>query len=94
MIAETLNLNPDIALVEVQGHTDERGSDAYNLRLSQDRAAAVVEYLTERAKSAVDPSRLTPQGYGEREPKDRAHNEEAWAKNRRVEFLIVRRASE
>ncbi len=94
VIAETLNLNPDIALVEVQGHTDERGSDAYNLRLSQDRAAAVVEYLTERAKSAVDPSRLTPQGYGEREPKDRAHNEEAWAKNRRVEFLIVRRASE
>jgi len=94
VIAETLNLNPDITLVEVQGHTDERGSDAYNLKLSQDRAAAVVEYLTSRAKSAVDPSRLTPQGYGESDPKDRAHNEEAWAKNRRVEFLILRRASE
>ena len=88
--------NPDILLVEVAGHTDERGDDAYNLDLSDRRAAAVLEYLTthgtKRDPKPIDPKRLTSQGYGETQPKDRRSNEQAWAKNRRVDFLILKRA--
>ena len=94
VIAETINLNPDIRRIEVQGHTDERGSEAYNLQLSHSRAAAVVEYLTGRARSPVAATRLSAQGYGESMPVDRRSNEQAWAKNRRVEFLILERGSD
>ncbi|HTJ41993.1 MAG TPA: OmpA family protein [Kofleriaceae bacterium] len=90
-VAATLQGNPDIQLIEVQGHTDERGDDAYNLDLSQKRAHAVLEYLTGKG---VDESRLQSQGYGETQPIDRRHNEEAWAKNRRVEFLILKRSGD
>ena len=69
----------------------ERGDDAYNLDLSQRRAHAVLEYLTGKG---VDAGRLQSQGYGETQPIDRKHNEEAWAKNRRVEFLILKRATD
>ncbi len=89
--------NPDILLVEIAGHTDERGDDAYNLDLSDKRAAAVLEYLTthgsKRDPKPVDAKRLTSQGYGETQPKDRRSNEQAWAKNRRVDFLILKRAN-
>src|SRR5213075_1687396 len=60
-VASTLQGNPSIALVEVQGHTDERGDDAYNLDLSDRRAAAVKKYLVDKG---VDEKRLTSQGYG------------------------------
>jgi outer membrane protein OmpA-like peptidoglycan-associated protein len=83
--------NPDIKKIEIQGHTDERGDDAYNLDLSDRRAAAVLAYLTEHG---VEPGRLVSQGYGETQPIDRGHNEQAWAKNRRVEFLIIDRATD
>ncbi len=86
VIASTINLNPDITRIEVQGHTDERGSDEYNLALSQARAESVVRYLVEHD---VARDRLVPQGYGERVPKERAHTEQAWAANRRVEFVIL-----
>ncbi|MBL0215082.1 MAG: OmpA family protein [Myxococcales bacterium] len=95
MIA-TMNGNPDIALIEVQGHTDERGDDAYNLELSDKRAAAVVAYLTTHGtklepNKPVAESRLTSQGYGETQPVDKRHNEAAWALNRRVAFVILKR---
>jgi len=90
-IVAALNGNPDIYLVEVAGHTDERGDDAYNLDLSDRRAASVVKYLTEHG---VDQKRLESQGYGETRPKLNEHNERAWAINRRVEFLILKRADE
>ncbi len=80
--------HPDIELVEVRGHTDERGDDAYNMDLSDRRAAAVVEYLTQHGTPA---ERLTSTGFGETMPLDRRHNEAAWAKNRRVEFQIRKR---
>ena len=96
-VVATMNGNPDILQIEVQGHTDERGDDAYNLDLSERRAAAVVTYLTTHGTKAepnkpVDPKRLVSQGYGETQPVDPRHNEQAWAKNRRVAFLIVKRA--
>ncbi|HVV87828.1 MAG TPA: OmpA family protein [Kofleriaceae bacterium] len=90
-VAATLAGNPDINLVEVQGHTDERGNDAYNLDLSDKRAKAVVAYLVDKG---IDASRLQGQGYGETQPIDRRHTEQAWAKNRRVEFLILKRAND
>ena len=90
-VAATLQGNPSISLIEVQGHTDERGDDAYNLDLSDRRAHAVEKYLADKG---VDPKRLSAQGYGETQPIDRSHNEAAWAKNRRVAFLILKRASD
>jgi outer membrane protein OmpA-like peptidoglycan-associated protein len=90
-VAATLQGNPSIQLIEVQGHTDERGDDAYNLDLSDRRAHAVEKYLADKG---VDAKRLSAQGYGETQPVDRAHNEAAWAKNRRVAFLILKRASD
>jgi outer membrane protein OmpA-like peptidoglycan-associated protein len=84
-VAETVNENPSMTLIEVQGHTDERGDDTYNLDLSERRAASVVRYLTEHG---VTRSRLDPHGYGETQPLDKAHTEQAWTKNRRVEFII------
>jgi OmpA-OmpF porin, OOP family len=77
--------HPAIRLVEVQGHTDEQGSDAYNLDLSKRRAAAVVRYLTEHG---VDADRLRSEGFGERRLLDRSGTPAAHAKNRRVEFHI------
>jgi OmpA-OmpF porin, OOP family len=90
-VAATLQGNPSINLVEIQGHTDERGDDAYNLDLSDRRAHSVREYLIGKG---VDEKRLTAQGYGETQPLDRNHNEAAWAKNRRVAFLILKRATD
>ncbi|MEM9192643.1 MAG: OmpA family protein [Myxococcota bacterium] len=86
-VAATLNGNPQIALIEVQGHADERSSDSYNIRLTRDRAAAVVEALVQRG---VLRDRLRSAGYGERCPVDPRHNAEAWERNRRVEFKIIR----
>jgi len=90
-VAATLQGNPSIQLVEVQGHTDERGNDAYNLDLSDKRAHAVEKYLVDKG---VDAKRLTAQGYGETQPIDRRKVEAAYAKNRRVAFLILKRASD
>lgn len=87
-VAKALIENADIELVEVQGHTDERGGAAYNLDLSNRRAAAVVTYLIEHG---VARDRLESRGYGLTKPVDPAHNEAAWTKNRRVEFVIVKR---
>jgi outer membrane protein OmpA-like peptidoglycan-associated protein len=87
-VAATLLGNPDILLLEIQGHTDSRGNDAYNLDLSDRRAAAVRQYLVDKG---VEDTRLTSQGYGETQPLVRQENEAAWAKNRRVEFLILKR---
>src|SRR5215468_4639556 len=90
-VAATLQGNPSIQLVEIQGHTDERGDDAYNLDLSDRRAHSVRQYLIDKG---VDEKRLTAQGYGETQPLDRRHNEAAWAKNRRVAFLILKRSTD
>jgi ABC-2 type transport system ATP-binding protein len=61
----------------------------YNLELSDRRAKAVMKYLADKG---VDEKRLTAQGYGETQPLDRRHNEAAWAKNRRVDFVLKKRS--
>ncbi len=71
--------------IEVAGHTDAQGNDAYNQRLSEERANAVVAALVERG---IPTSRLTPKGYGETKPLDTANTPEALAKNRRIEFGV------
>jgi outer membrane protein OmpA-like peptidoglycan-associated protein len=84
-VAKAMADNPDIKLVEVQGHTDEQGSFDYNQDLSQRRAAAVVAYLVDQGVAAP---RLTAHGYGESQPLDASHTQAAYRKNRRVVFQI------
>ncbi len=83
--------NPDIK-IEIGSHTDSRGSDAYNQRLSQQRAQSVVDYLV---KKGIPRKRLVARGYGESKPiapndnKDGSDNPEGRQMNRRTEFRIV-----
>ncbi len=70
--------------IELAGHADERGTEEYNLQLSQRRAASVKKYLVDLG---VPANQLKTVGYGETRPADNASSEEAWAANRRVEFV-------
>ncbi len=72
--------------VQVEGHTDERGPDKKNKKLSQARAESVVKALVTRG---IARSRLIPIGFGEEKPIDPGHNEAAWDQNRRVEFNFL-----
>ncbi|MBF0357486.1 MAG: peptidoglycan-associated lipoprotein Pal [Magnetococcales bacterium] len=69
----------------VEGHCDERGTREYNLALGQQRAEAVVRFLTARG---VDPDRIQAISYGKERPMIRGHNSYSWAKNRRAEINI------
>jgi OmpA-OmpF porin, OOP family len=73
--------------VEISGHTDNSGSAAYNLQLSQKRAQAVYDHLI---TSGVDPARLVPKGYGATQPLADNNTEEGRQKNRRIEFKLIR----
>ena len=90
-IAATLKGNPEILLIEVQGHADERGDDDYNMRLTEARSQAVRTYLTDKG---VEAGRLQAHGYGETRPVCNEHNEDCWSKNRRVEFVIIKRSGD
>jgi outer membrane protein OmpA-like peptidoglycan-associated protein len=72
--------------VEIQGHTDSKGTEAYNQTLSEKRASSVSAYL---AAKNIASSRLTTKGFGETAPKYDNATEEGRAQNRRVEFLIT-----
>ena len=87
-IAKTMVAHPDVLRVRVEGHTDSRSSDGYNMKLSQERAEAVRGYLIDQG---VEESRLVAVGKGEREPLDSRETPDAWELNRRVEFLIESR---
>jgi peptidoglycan-associated lipoprotein len=80
-----LKANPTIRL-QITGACDERGSEAYNQRLGDRRAASVKEYLIARG---IDAGRLDARSAGEGTPIDHGSNEAAWAKNRRADFVIV-----
>lgn len=87
-VVQALGDNPSITLVEVEGHTDEQGNDAYNLDLSKRRAATVLRYLVDHG---IDKLRLTSEGYGETKPVDPRHTQDAYKLNRRVAFSIKER---
>lgn len=72
--------------IEIGGHTDARGADSYNLRLSQQRADTVRTYLIDKGVSG---EKLTAVGYGETRPLDREQTTEAYARNRRTEFNVL-----
>lgn len=81
---------PDMK-IEIRSHTDARSGDSYNMQLSENRARAVVNYLTQRG---IDPSRLVSNGYGESEPSNECVdgvqcNESQHQENRRTEFRIL-----
>jgi outer membrane protein OmpA-like peptidoglycan-associated protein len=86
-VAKALNDHPEITLIEVGGHADERGAEKMNLALTQARVESVVAALVTRS---VAPTRLRAKGYGFYCPIDSDHDESAWGKNRRVEFKIVK----
>ncbi|MDD2335731.1 MAG: peptidoglycan-associated lipoprotein Pal [Geobacteraceae bacterium] len=73
--------------VRLEGNCDERGSDEYNLALGEKRAKAAKSYLV---TLGVPADRLNTISYGKEKPVDPGHNEAAWAKNRRVDFVIVK----
>lgn len=82
-----MNKNPNMA-IEVQGHTDNVGSDAVNMRLSEQRADAVRNYFLEKGISA---DRVKSTGMGESKPIASNETTEGQAKNRRVEFIVLRK---
>jgi len=86
-IAETLKSNINLT-IEIQGHTDNVGSNERNLKLSQDRAESVRSYLLSKKLPA---NRVTSVGFGEARPIESNDTEEGKAKNRRVEFVIVKK---
>ncbi|MGH7654286.1 MAG: peptidoglycan-associated lipoprotein Pal [Gemmatimonadaceae bacterium] len=80
-------LNANVALrIRIAGHTDDRGSDEYNLALGQRRAASVQRYLVSRG---VEASRFETVSFGKERPAAQGEDEAAWAKNRRAEFEII-----
>jgi len=86
-LARLINQHPEYVSIDVQGHTDERGPDWYNEKLSQDRANAVLEFLVSRG---VKRTRLSAHGFGKSKPLVDKNSEYAWYMNRRVEFEITR----
>jgi OOP family OmpA-OmpF porin len=84
-VAESLSAYPQKNDIEVQGHTSSEGSNAYNMKLSQRRAASVVEYL--RAKGVRN--RLRATGYGEDHPIADNATEAGKSENRRVELIWI-----
>ena len=89
-VAAAIKGDRHLALIEIQGHTDERGAEEYNREVSDQRAHAIEKYLVDKG---VEPKRLRAKGYGESQPLDKGHNEKAWAKNRRMAFVILQRQS-
>jgi peptidoglycan-associated lipoprotein len=79
-----LQANPTV-LVIVEGHCDERGTEAYNLALGERRARTVRDYLLARG---IPESRITLVSYGEERPSCTDHNEACWRENRRAAFVV------
>ncbi|WP_338863181.1 outer membrane exchange protein TraB [Myxococcus stipitatus] len=84
-VARVMNENPEMDRILVEGHTDARASDAYNLDLSRRRAASVRRFLVETGVAA---DRVCSQGFGRSRPLSDNTTEEGMALNRRVEFTI------
>lgn len=89
-VIRLLKVNPDIKLLSIEGHTDNRGSDELNEKLSADRAKAVLDYLV--TKGGIEASRLASAGFGPQRPIADNATEDGRQRNRRVEFLIKERS--
>jgi len=91
LLVEILNVNPGI-VVELSSHTDSKGENLYNEKLSQRRAESVVKYLK---KAGISKDRLVPKGYGENHPiaentnPDGSDNPEGRQMNRRTEIMVI-----
>lgn len=83
--ADVLRANASLKVL-IEGNTDERGTEEYNLALGERRAMASYKYLVLLGVSA---QQLETISYGEERPADPGHNEQAWANNRRDEFRLV-----
>ena len=81
--AKVIEQYPDVK-IQVQGHCDERGSEEYNLALGDRRARSARDYLV---NLGISPDRLETISFGEERPVDPGHDDAAWAKNRRGEFV-------
>jgi outer membrane protein OmpA-like peptidoglycan-associated protein len=81
-------IESDIKSIEISGHTDSEGSDAYNQKLSEGRAKSVVDYLISKG---VSPERIIAAGYGESRPIESNLSEAGRAQNRRVEFTLIKK---
>ena len=86
-VADYLANNSSVE-IELSGHTDDVGSDEFNLKLSQERADAVVAYLVSKG---IDASRLTAKGYGKSKPIASNSTEYGREQNRRVEFTVLKK---
>jgi peptidoglycan-associated lipoprotein len=82
--AEWLRMDPDASII-IEGHCDSRGTSAYNIALGDRRAESAKAFLLD---VGIIGDQLTTISYGEERPVDMGKNEESWAKNRRVHFVI------
>ncbi len=85
-VSQVLNDHPEVKRIRVEGHTDDQGNDAHNLKLSQDRADAVSIYLM---ANGVAIERVAAVGFGETQPIESNKTKKGRATNRRVEFVIA-----
>ena len=85
-IVSVIKDNPQLRKISIEGHTDSDGSDAYNLKLSDGRARAVMDHLVQ---NGVEADRLESKGFGETKPIADNDTPEGKEKNRRVEFIIT-----
>jgi peptidoglycan-associated lipoprotein len=83
-VAAALTADPSVKLL-IEGNCDERGTEEYNRALGERRALALREAL---AKGGIDPSRIRTISYGKDKPVDTGHDEDAFAKNRRGDFVL------
>jgi peptidoglycan-associated lipoprotein len=74
------------AKILIEGHCDERGTEDYNLALGEKRAKSTMDYLSSLGISA---DRMKTLSYGKSQPIDMGHDETAWQKNRRAQFLVI-----
>ena len=84
-VVELMNQNPTLE-IEIAGHTDNSGSDEYNLNLSQGRSDEVRNYIIQQG---IPGSRIVAKGYGESRPEVSNDTEEGRHQNRRVEFTVL-----
>jgi outer membrane protein OmpA-like peptidoglycan-associated protein len=85
-IVDVIKKNPHIKKIAIEGHASSEGNDAYNLKLSDQRAKSVMKFLVD---NGIADATLEAKGYGETKPIADNESEEGREKNRRVEFNIV-----